>query len=100
MVSQLRIYRIREGLMDEWLDLFFGKLIDLHALVGIPVPAAWRNTTDPQEFVWIREFRSAETVEEQEREFFSTPERIALGDVRGTYVESLQVRVLEPMEVQ
>jgi hypothetical protein len=92
VVSQLRIYKIREGLMDEWRELFFGTLMDIHRMVGINVTAAWQNTADPLEFVWIREFRSAESVEEQENEFFSTPERRALGDVRGKFVESLQVR--------
>lgn len=98
MVAQLRIYRIRDGLMDEWLQLFFGELLDCHALVDIPVTAAWRNPSDPAEFVWVREFEAVDTVEEQERAFFSTPRRKKLGDVRGTFVESLEVRVLEPYD--
>jgi len=93
-VSQLRVYRIRPGLMADWLPFFHRTLVPLHHLVGIPVPAAWINIEDPDEFVWIRQFRSRESVAEQEREFFSTPARIALGDVRGRYVESLQVRLL------
>ncbi|MDI2098921.1 hypothetical protein [Ruicaihuangia caeni] len=100
LVSQLRIYRIRQGLMDEWLELFHDKLVPLHHEVGIPVPFASRNTADPDEFVWIRQFESADSVERQENEFFSNPPRVALGDVRGKFVESLEVRVLEELPVK
>ena len=97
-VSQLRTYRIRPGLMADWLPFFAEVLVPLHTLVGIPVPAAWVNPDDPDEFVWIRQFESAESVAEQEREFFSTPARLALGDVRARWVESLEVRILRPVE--
>jgi hypothetical protein len=99
-VSQLRIYRIREGLMEEWLQLFHGKLVALHHEVGIPVPFASRNTADPDEFVWIRQFESVDSVERQENEFFSNPPRVALGDVRGKFVETFEVRVLEELPLQ
>ena len=93
-ISQLRVYRIRPGLMADWLPFFHKTLVPLHHLVGIPVPAAWINTNDPNEFIWIRQFRSLESVAAQEHEFFSTDARMALGDVRGRYVESHHVRLL------
>lgn len=96
-VSQLRIYRIREGLMDAWLPFFFDTLVPLHTVVGIPVPCACVNPSDPNEFVWVRQFESVDSVEEQEAQFFGTPARVALGDVRGRWVESLEVRVLTPV---
>ncbi|MBA0053207.1 hypothetical protein E0L36_20715 [Streptomyces sp. AJS327] len=95
-VSQLRIYRIRPGLMDAWLPFFHRTLVPLHHLVGITVPAAWTNPHDAEEFVWIRQFESLDTVTAQEEEFFSTPARVALGDVRGRYVASHEVRLLHP----
>jgi Asp/Glu/hydantoin racemase len=93
-VTQLRIYRIREGLMADWLPFFHKTIVPLHHLVGVQVPAAWVNVEDPDEFVWIREFDSVESVTHQENEFFSTAARVALGDVRGRYVESAQIRML------
>ncbi|WP_405149803.1 aspartate/glutamate racemase family protein [Sphaerisporangium sp. NBC_01403] len=97
-VAQLRIYRIRQGLMADWLPFFHKTLVPLHHVVGIRVPAAWVNVEDPDEFVWIREFDSVESIPQQENEFFSTAARSALGDVRERYVESLQVRVLDSRE--
>lgn len=80
--------------MDEWLELFHGTLLRLHEEAGIPVVFAYRNTGMPDEFVWARTFLSEDSVEDQERVFFLLPERVALGDVRGAYVEELEVRVL------
>lgn len=94
-VDQLRIYQIRPGMMDEWLRLFHGTLINLHREAGIPVINAWRNPSKSQEFVWIRRFDSVESVLEQEGVFFSLPARVELGDVRGKFVETLEVRVLQ-----
>lgn len=95
-LDQLRIYRIREGLMDIWLEYFDRVIAPLHLAVGIPIRQTWRNTTDKREFVWIRSFSADQTVEEQENRFFTSPARAALGDVRERYVEHLAVRVLRP----
>lgn len=96
---QLRIYTIRKDLMEEWLELFHGTLKRLHEEAGIPVEFAFRNAHSPREFVWARRFNSVESVQEQENAFFSLPERVELGDVRGKFVESLEVRVLEVSEL-
>lgn len=93
-LDQLRIYTIREGLMEMWLEYFHRVIVPLHEAVGIPVAGPWRNTADENEFVWIRSFSGDRPVEEQENRFFTSPARVALGDVRERYVEDLTVRVL------
>lgn len=95
-LDQLRIYRIREGLMEMWLEYFHRVIVPLHEAVGIPIAGPWRNTADENEFVWIRSFSADRSVEEQENRFFTFPARVALGDVRERYVEDLAVRVLRP----
>lgn len=97
---QLRIYTIREGLMDEWTRLFHGTLKRLHDEAGVPVEFAFRNAHAPREFVWARRFDSVDSIPAQEDRFFSLPERVELGDVRGQFVESLEVRVLEASELR
>lgn len=93
-LDQLRIYRIREGLMEVWLEYFHRVIAPLHKAVGIPIRQTWRNTADKNEFVWIRSFNADRPVEEQENKFFTFPAREALGNVRERYVEHLDVRIL------
>ena len=92
---QLRIYQIKKGKMAEWLEFFRDTLLPLHDRVNLPVIAAWRNVDQENEFIWIRSFKSVDTIEEQEKAFFSQPDRIALGDVRGTWLDGFKVRVIE-----
>lgn len=93
-LDQLRIYTIRDGLMPMWVEYFGRVIVPLHAAVGLPVKGPWRNTADDKQFVWMRSFSSDGPVAAQEKRFFESPARAALGDVRERYVEKLDVRVM------
>jgi len=56
MISQLRIYTIKPGIMDEWLKLFNDHLVPIHRDQDIRLDGVWVNT-EADEFVWIRSFK-------------------------------------------
>jgi hypothetical protein len=93
MVSQLRIYTIKPDGMDPWLKMFKETTVPLHQRYGIPVERAW-VTTDGRQFVWVRNFRSEDSIEEQERGYYGSPERLALGDEPMLYIEKMEVRIV------
>ncbi|MCL0055168.1 hypothetical protein M1N56_04765 [Dehalococcoidia bacterium] len=95
MVSQLRIYTINRGMMDSWLKLFHEHLKPNHEKYGIPIEASWVNV-DRTEFIWVRSFDSIEEIPGKESEYYSSPERIALGDQPQIHIAKTEVRVVEP----
>ena len=95
MVSQLRIYTINRGMMDSWLNLFHNHLKPNHEKYGIPIESSWVNA-DRTEFIWVRSFDSVEVIQAKEDEYYSSPERIALGDQPKVHIAKTEVRVIEP----
>jgi len=94
LVSQLRIYTINGGMMDSWVKLFNEHLKPNHEKHGIPIEAAWVNL-DRTEFVWVRSFDSVDQIKIKEAEYYSSPERLALGDRPSQHIAKTEVRVVE-----
>ena len=94
MVSQLRIYTIKPGMMSSWLTLFNEQIRPIHRKLAIPIEAAWVNA-EQNEFIWVRSFDSAEVIAAREAEYFASPERRALGDLPKDHIAKMEVRVVE-----
>jgi hypothetical protein len=53
MISQIRIYTINKGEMDNFLKHFKEDIVGLHQKIGVPIAGTWVNR--PQnEFIWVR----------------------------------------------
>ena len=95
MQAQLRIYDIKSGEMDDWLDLFHNKVVPMHAKYGLTVQGAWVDQEKSQ-FVWVRAFEGDGTVEEQEAFYRNSPERAeVIGDEPKRFIEHMDVRELQ-----
>ena len=95
MVAQLRIYTINRGMMDSWFKLFHEHLKPNHEKYGIPINASWVSA-DRTEFIWVRSFNSMGEIQAKEAEYYSSPERVALGDLPQTHIAKTEVRIVEP----
>ena len=93
MVSQLRIYTINRGMMDSWLNLFHEHLKPNHEKHGIPIEASWVNE-GRTEFIWVRSFSSVEEIQVKEAEYYSSPERMALGDQPAVHIAKIEVQIV------
>ena len=95
MPSQLRIYKIKPGQMENWLRFFREKVVPLHRKFGIPARIAWTNM-ESSEFIWVRDFSDKESIEEQERRYVSSEERSrVIGDQSKAFIESMTVRKMQ-----
>ena len=97
MISQLRIYTVKDGMMDEWVKLFEELVRDLHAKSGMPVQNTWVDA-ERKKFIWIRNFPSLEEAPEIERRYKSSPERIARGQYGVDWVTHVEAYYLTPTE--
>lgn len=72
MVTQVRFYTVKDGMMDSWLEHFNAKIVPTSAKYGVHVQAAWANREE-NAFIWVRTFDSVETLQKYE----ASPERAA-----------------------
>jgi len=56
MISQIRIYTINKGEMENFLKHFKEDIMVLHQKIGVPIVGTWVNR--PQnEFIWVRTYK-------------------------------------------
>ncbi len=65
MTSQLRMYTINRGMMDDWVKLFTETLVPMQEKHGIKIEGMWVSE-DGTQFIWIRSFADPEDVKAKE----------------------------------
>jgi NIPSNAP protein len=73
VVTQLRRYTIREGMMDSWIALFTQTIKPLTERCGMSIDGMWVDEAR-REFIWLRSFGSVEDIPVKEALFTGTPE--------------------------
>jgi len=62
MISQIRIYTINKGEIDNFLKHFKEDIMPLHEKIGVPIIGTWVNR--PQnEFIWVRTYKDKAEME-------------------------------------
>ena len=92
MISQIRIYTINKGEMDNFLKHFKEDIMPLHAKIGVPIVGSWVNR--PQnEFIWVRTYKDKAELEAKTKEFQTAV--AAAGVKLGGNVAKMEVREAE-----
>jgi hypothetical protein len=93
-VSQLRIYRITDGRMDEFVGEWRERVVPLREAFGFRVEGAW-TIAEGNGFVWIishdGDFEAADTA------YYSSGERKALDPDPARNIESADTRMMAPV---
>ena len=93
--SQLRIYRIADGAMDEFVGEWRDRVVPLREAFGFRVEGAW-SMPEEHGFVWIishdEDFASADAA------YYSSPERKALDPDPARNIESVDARMMRSVE--
>jgi NIPSNAP protein len=93
MITQIRIYTINRGAMDDFLKHFHDETMPLHEKVGIPIIATFVHR--PQnEFIWVRTYAD-EADRDAKTKAFQDAAREA-GVVLGGHVAKMEIREAEP----
>lgn len=93
-VAEIRIYTMNRGMLDDFVELWKGKLAPIHEQYGMKILGAWVNR--PQnEFVWVRVFDDEADRQAKTKAYPNTPERKAIGDAPQKLEAKIEVRVVE-----
>jgi hypothetical protein len=92
IISQIRIYTINKGEMDNFLKHFREEIMPLHEKIGVPIVGSWVNR--PQnEFIWVRTYKDKAEIEAKTKEFQTAV--AAAGVKLGGNVAKMEVREAE-----
>ena len=92
MLSQIRIYTINKGEMDNFLKHFKEEITPLHERIGVPIVGTWVNR--PQnEFIWVRNYKDKADLEAKGKAFQA---EVAKSGIKlGSNVAKMEVREVE-----
>ncbi len=95
MTSQLRMYTINRGMMDDWVKLFTESLVPMQEKHGIKIDGTWVSEDDTR-FIWIRSFANPEDVKTKETAFYGSPEWTAVMDHARSHIARMDIQTMEP----
>src|SRR6266566_8640939 len=73
MPDQLRMYAIKPGEMEAWLEEWERQIAPLRRQLGFEILGAW--TTESDQFVWILRYAGPKTGEDADAAYYASPER-------------------------
>jgi len=94
MQSQLRIYSIKDGLLDEFVDFWRAEIVPLRRRFGFEVDGAWADA-ESRTFAWVV---SHADFERAGAEYYDSPDRRLLSRDPGEFIESSNLRMMEPVQ--
>jgi hypothetical protein len=90
MTTELRLYTVNKGMMDEWLESFQKYIMPTSAKFGIKIHFGFVNR--PQsEFIWSRSYDTAEALDA----YMKSPDRAAYADITGRCIAKTEVRTVD-----
>ena len=95
MISQLRIYTVNRGMMDQWVKHFKETVAPIQEKVGIKIEGMWVNQ-DKNQFIWIRTYADEADQKAKEEAFYNSPEWEAVKDHTRSHLARLDVHTMGP----
>lgn len=93
--QQLRIYRLREGAIDEFLALWREHVVPARRAHGFEVVGAWVDRA-ANEFAWVVRHTGSEGLEAAERAYEAGPEKAAFPRRPGELFVQVELRTMRP----
>ncbi len=93
MEQQLRVYTVKEGRMDEWIEIWRSQVLPLRRRFGFTVIGPW-VVHEGSRFVWIV---GHDNFSEAGAAFYSSPERSALEPEVPKYLDHVEAWMLDPV---
>lgn len=96
MTTQLRVYTVREGLLDEWADKWRELIVPLRLEFGFEIHGAWLDRKRNQ-FVWVLSYAGPESFAERNAQYWASPKREGMGLDPKEYLVETDVREVDAL---
>jgi|SRR5207245_8071473 len=94
-VTQLRIYTIKDGKLDVFVDAWKRGVVPVRRTFGFQVDGAWIDR-EGSRFVWLLSYDGAEGFEARDAAYYASPERTALSPDPADLIVASEHRFVEP----
>lgn len=88
MYEELRVYTVKAGAMDAWVNEWLEHVVPLRLRLGFSIPAAW-VVEGENRFVWILRYEG-DDYERANDAYYGSPERRALAPEPTRHLESTE----------
>ncbi|WP_289010055.1 NIPSNAP family protein [uncultured Thermomonospora sp.] len=75
---QLRIYTVKEGLLDEWAAKWRELIVPLRLEFGFRIHGAWLDR-EKNQFIWVLSYPGPESFAERNAQYWASPKRAQMG---------------------
>ena len=96
MVSQLRMYRAKEGELDSFIEEWKTHVLPLRRKFGFRVDGAWA-IREKGEFIWIISYDGPDGFETRDAAYYASPERKALTPDPARHLAHTDTRLMTPV---
>jgi len=96
MASQLRIYRVKEGELDAFVEEWKAHIAPLRRAFGFRIDGAW-TIREQNTFVWILSYDGPEGFEARDAMYYASAERKALNPNPARHLEVTDTRLMTPV---
>ncbi len=96
MPSQLRIYTINRGKMDEFVKAWLAGVYPLRLRLGYTIPSAW-VIKERNEFVWVLSYEGPQDWQAREAAYYGSPERAALNPDPAQFIAQAEKWFISPV---
>lgn len=92
--TQLRIYHVRDGLLDEWVEKWRTLVVPLRLKFGFEIEGAWLDR-ERNQFVWLISYEGTESFADRNSRYWASAERAAMRLDPKDYLVSTETREVE-----
>ena len=96
MVSQLRMYRAKEGELDVFIEEWRAKILPLRRRFGFKVEGVW-TIRDTGDFIWILTYDGPEGFEARDAAYYASEERKAVSPDPARHLAHTDTRLMTPL---
>jgi len=85
MITQLRIYTINRGQLEEFVEVWRKGVVPLRRSQGFQVLSSW-IVPETNQFVWVLGYDGPMSWEDKDRAYYDSPERRAMDPDPGRWI--------------
>lgn len=75
MISQLRVFKIQAGMMDEFVKAWLSQVYPLRLHHGFTIDGVWIDEAR-DEFIWILSYDGPEDFEQKDKAYYASTNRV------------------------